>query len=182
GESSAFLYFLAAVVISAAALIAFLPLIPKHNRLLESRLAGSMTNIQDAERAARKVTSPWRLFNKLRWLALGVALTFTVTMFFPVFTVKIRSVREDAGLLFHPAAFVPLAFLLWNLGDLGGRMAAVLPCSLKHMPFVLFLLAAARLGQLLLYFLCNLGGRGAVVASDSFYLFVVQLLFGLTNG
>jgi equilibrative nucleoside transporter 1/2/3 len=40
----------------------------------------------------------------------------------------------------------------------------------------------ARLIFIPLYFLCNVGGRGAVVSSDVFYLFVVQGLFGLTNG
>jgi equilibrative nucleoside transporter 1/2/3 len=30
--------------------------------------------------------------------------------------------------------------------------------------------------------LCNIGGRGAKINSDFFYLFIVQLLFGLTNG
>ena len=32
------------------------------------------------------------------------------------------------------------------------------------------------------YHLCNVGGHGAIVESDFFYLVVVQLLFGLTNG
>ena len=186
GESSAFLYFLAAVVISVTALIALIPLVRRHHRILETRmaeqLAESMTSIEEAERAARKVTSLWTLFRKLRWLALGVALTFAVTMFFPVFTAKIRSVKEDAGLLFRPASFIPLAFFFWNLGDLGGRMATMLPFSLKHRPSLLFLLAAARIAQLPLYFLCNIGGRGAVIPSDFFYLFIVQVLFGLTNG
>lgn len=100
-------------------------------------------------------------------------------MFFPVFT-KIRSVKPDAGPLFRPAAFTPLAFLLWNLGDLGGRMATMLPCSPRLRPLVLFVLAAARIAQLPLYLLCNIGGRGAAITSD-FYLFVVEL-FGLSNG
>ncbi|KND94790.1 Nucleoside transporter FUN26 [Tolypocladium ophioglossoides CBS 100239] len=178
GESSAFLYFLAAVVISVTALIALIPLVRRHQRIVESRMA----SIEDAERAARKVTSLWHLFRKLRWLALGVALTFAVTMFFPVFTAKIRSVREDSGLLFRPAAFIPLAFFFWSLGDLGGRMATMLPFSLKHRPLVLFLLAAARIAHIPLYFLCNIGGRGAIVPSDFFYLFIIQVLFGLTNG
>ncbi|PNY27925.1 Nucleoside transporter FUN26 [Tolypocladium capitatum] len=186
GESSAFLYFLAAVVMSVTALIALIPLVRRHHRFVESRvvehLAESMTSIEDAERAARKATSMWHLFCKLRWLALGVSLTFAVTMFFPVFTAKIRSVQDDPGPLFRPAAFVPLAFFFWNLGDLGGRVATMLPFSLKHRPLVLFLLAAARVAQVFLYLLCNIGGRGAVVPSDFFYLVIVQVLFGLTNG
>jgi solute carrier family 29 (equilibrative nucleoside transporter), member 1/2/3 len=33
-----------------------------------------------------------------------------------------------------------------------------------------------------LYYLCNIGGHGAVVNSDLFYLVVVQFGFGITNG
>ncbi|EQL03372.1 nucleoside transporter family [Ophiocordyceps sinensis CO18] len=186
GEMSAFVYFLPAVIVSVAALAALIPLVPRHHCIVESRvpegMTASMTSIQDAERAARKVSSLWHLFGKLRWLALGVALTFTVTMFFPVFTAKIVSVQQDVGPLFRPAAFIPLAFLFWNLGDLAGRVATALPFSLRHRPAVLFLLSAVRIAQLPLYFLCNIGGRGAAVSSDFFYLFVVQFLFGLSNG
>ncbi|KJZ72172.1 hypothetical protein HIM_08437 [Hirsutella minnesotensis 3608] len=186
GQTSAFVYFLTAVVISVSALVALIPLFKRYHRILESRvpegMTASVTSIQDAERATRKTTSMLELFKKLRWLALGVALTFAVTMFFPVFTAKIVSVNPDAGLLFRPSAFIPLAFLLWNLGDLAGRFATAMPFSLKDRPLVLFLLSALRIGQLPLYFLCNIGGRGATVSSDFFYLVVVQLLFGLTNG
>ncbi|PHH83981.1 hypothetical protein CDD83_2686 [Cordyceps sp. RAO-2017] len=187
GQTSAFVYFLTAVVISVAALAAFIPLVRRRRLALErcmpEHMAASATSIQEVEQAARKEVSLWRLFAKLRWLAVGVALTFAVTMFFPVFTTKIVSVRGDGGgPLFRPAAFIPLGFLFWNLGDLGGRMATALPPSLSHRPLLLFLLAVARVGQLPLYLLCNVGGRGAAVPSDFFYLFVVQLLFGLSNG
>ncbi|ODA78820.1 hypothetical protein RJ55_06204 [Drechmeria coniospora] len=186
GQTSAFLYFLAAVVVSVVALLAILPLFRRHRRIVEGRMAEcmteSLTSVDDAERAARKVTSLRHLFRKLHWLALGVALTFATTMFFPVFTAKIRSVQEDKGLLFRPEVFVPLGFFFWNLGDLAGRMATILPISLSHRPRLLFLLSVLRVVQLPLYLLCNVGGRGAVVPSDFFYLFVVQLTFGLTNG
>jgi solute carrier family 29 (equilibrative nucleoside transporter), member 1/2/3 len=33
-----------------------------------------------------------------------------------------------------------------------------------------------------LYMLCNIGGNGAIVKSNVFYLVVMQLLFGLTSG
>jgi equilibrative nucleoside transporter 1/2/3 len=185
-QTAAFIYFLAAVIVSAATLIAFVPLVRRHNHIVENRMveqmAESMNSIEEAERAARKVTSLWRLFKKLHWLAAGVAVTFSVTMFFPVLTAKIVSVHPDAGGLFRPEAFIPLGFFFWNLGDLGGRMATALPFSLGNRPLVLFLLSVARVGLLPLYFLCNIGGRGAVVNSDFFYLFIVQGLFGLTNG
>lgn len=186
GETSAFFYFLAAVVISVVTFVALIPLVRRHNRRVEDkmvqRMAESINSIEEAERAARKVVSLWSLFFKLRWLAVGVAVTFAVTMFFPVFTAKIHSVQEGAGAIFRPAAFIPLGFVFWNLGDLGGRIATAMPLTLKDRPFVLFLCSVARVAFLPLYLLCNIGGRGAVVSSDFFYLFVVQLTFGLTNG
>ncbi|KAL6867890.1 nucleoside transporter domain-containing protein [Trichoderma novae-zelandiae] len=187
GESSAFYYFLAAVVISLVTLVAIIPLVRRHNRLvadrITERLASSMASIEEAERTTtRKVVPLLHLLKKLRWLALGVALVFAVTMFFPVFTVKILSVHKDGGLLFQPAVFIPVGFLFWNIGDLAGRIATMLPFSLTHRPRLLFALAAGRIALLPLYLLCNINGRGAVVPSDFFYLFVVQLVFGVTNG
>lgn len=188
GEASAFYYFLAAVVISLATLVAIIPLVRRHNRLVAARvaehLASSMTSIEEAEqRATRKVVSLLHLLRKLRWLALGVALVFAVTMFFPVFTVKILSVHAaDGSLLFQPAVFIPIGFLFWNMGDLAGRIATMLPYSLSHRPLLLFALAVARIALLPLYLLCNINGRGAIVPSDFFYLFVVQIVFGVTNG
>ncbi|KHN99450.1 nucleoside transporter family [Metarhizium album ARSEF 1941] len=186
GETAAFLCFLAAVAVSVVTLVALIPLVRRHDRRLRGKLADRMAestdSVHDVERAARRVTSLWALFLKLPWLAVGVAVTFAVTMFFPVFTAKIRSVDEGAGALFRPAAFVPLGFVFWNLGDLGGRVATMLPFTLGDRPFLLFLCSAARLAFLPLYLLCNVGGRGAVVPSDFFYLFVVQLTFGFTNG
>lgn len=188
GKSSAFLYFLAAVVISLITLVAFIPLVRRRNHIIEGRLADqlaeSVTSIEEAERASRKTVSLWRLFGKLRWLALALVLTFTETMFFPVFTAKITSVNEssDSGIWVRPEAFIPLAFLFWNIGDLGGRLSTALPFSLRDKPLALFFLSIARAAWIPLYLLCNIGGRGAVVSSDFFYLIVVQLLYGLTNG
>ncbi|KAL6910631.1 nucleoside transporter domain-containing protein [Trichoderma evansii] len=186
GESSAFYYFLAAVIISVITLGAIVPLVRRHNRMvadrLSERLASSMTSIEEAERATRKVVSLLHLLKKLYWLAFGVALIFTITMFFPVFTVKILSVHEDGGLIFQPFAFIPIGFLFWNLGDLAGRIATMLPYSLTKRPFLLFVLAVARVGFLPLYLLCNIHGRGAIIPSDFFYLVIVQVLFGMTNG
>jgi equilibrative nucleoside transporter 1/2/3 len=105
-------------------------------------------------------------------------------MFFPVFTSKILSVNDgpDANMLFHPAAFIALAFFFWNIGDLGGRLATALPFSLGDRPALLFLLSVLRAAYIPLYLLCNIGGRGAIVSSDAFYLIIVQLIFGMTNG
>lgn len=184
--TAAFIYFLTAVVISFVALLAFQPLVRRHNHIIECRmaetLAESITSIEEAERAARKVVSIWTLLRKLRWLAGSAFMCFVVTMFFPVFTTKIRSVQPEAGRFFQPAAFIPLAFFCWNLGDLLGRVSTMLPLSLQHRPKALFTISLARWAFLPLYLLCNVGGRGAAVSSDLFYLVLVQFPFGLTNG
>lgn len=185
-NKSAFVYFLTATIISLFTLLVVLPLIRKHNRMLESKMMESITSIQEAEQAKRKSVSMWTLYKKLRWLAAGVFVCFAVTMFFPVFTQKIVSVipEDKAPRLFRPAAFIPLGFLVWNLGDLCGRLVTLLPVCRggRLQPPVLFIVAILRAGFIPLYFLCNISGRGAVISNDAFYLFVVQYCFGLSNG
>ena len=185
--TAAFIYFLTAVIMSVAALLAFIPLVRRHDHIVESRMveqmAASMTSVEEAERAARKVVSMDTLFRKLHWLAGGVFMCFVVTMFFPVFTPKILSVTPAEGGLLRPAAFIPLGFFFWNLGDLAGRVSTLLlPSWGAGRPAALFAASVARLLFLPLYALCNLHGRGAAVNSDTFYLLAVQLPFGLSNG
>jgi solute carrier family 29 (equilibrative nucleoside transporter), member 1/2/3 len=118
------------------------------------------------------------LFRKLPFFSLAVIICFGISMVFPVFTASIQSVNSTPGDI-----FVPLAFLVWNLGDLLGRLITLYPTiNLTHYPFALFCFAMSRLIFIPLYMLCNIGGNGAVVKSDIFYLVVVQLLFGMTNG
>ncbi|KAI2785169.1 nucleoside transporter-domain-containing protein [Daldinia loculata] len=184
---AAFIYFLTAVIVSIVALVAFIPLVNRHNRIVENRMmehmATSVTSIESAERAERKVVSMPKLFKKLHWLAGGVFMCFAVAMFFPVFTPKILSVTppDEASLLLQPAAFIPLGFFFWNLGDLGGR-ASSLFLPLRDRPALLFVVSIARLLFLPLYALCNLHGKGAVINSDVFYLLLVQFPFGFTTG
>ncbi|TVY62335.1 Nucleoside transporter FUN26 [Lachnellula suecica] len=184
-SKSAFVYFMTATGISILTLLAVLPLIRKHNRTLETRMMSSVTSIEEAEQAKRTSVGMRTLYKKLHWLAAGVFLCFAVTMFFPVFTGKVVSVlpEDKAPKLFQPASFIPLGFLLWNLGDLCGRLSTIIPIPVvTSRPRVLFLISILRAGQLPLYLLCNIEGKGATISSDAFYLFVVQFGFGLTNG
>lgn len=198
-STSALIYFLTAVAVSLVTLVAFIPLVRRHVRAVESRaLAASVGSIDDTTNTEqprrRRAVSPLLLLRKLRWLAAAVGICFAASMFFPVFTGKIVSLRympRDDGddddtasvpRLFQPAAFIPLAFFVWNLGDLAGRMATSLRFSLRSRPPLLFAVSVARLAWLPLYLLCNIGGRGAAVPSDLFYLVVVQFVFGFTNG
>lgn len=188
---SAFIYFLTATAISAISLLAFFYLLRRktHRDALQAAakptidgasegdvLSGeSQRNQSDGERPSVPMMT---LFRKLAFLSVAVFLCFTVTMVFPVFTAIIQSV---SGI--DTAVFIPLGFLVWNIGDLGGRLLTAVPkLSLTHWPFALFCIAMARLIFIPLYFLCNLKGRGAYIDSDLFYLVIVQFLFGLSNG
>lgn len=184
---SAFIYFMASVGVSLVALCAFLIMVRRQG---EGRIIGGIDGAEADERLERKVVGLWGLFKKLKWLAMAVAVCFAITMVYPVFTQQITSVhllsnRQDkTSRLFQPACFIPLAFLLWNTGDLAGRLCTLVPAlSSTYRPrFILLLLATLRAAFIPLYLLCNIRGLGAIVPSDAFYLFVVQFGFGLTNG
>ncbi|KIV81035.1 hypothetical protein PV11_08488 [Exophiala sideris] len=195
--TSAFIYFLTATAVSIIALLAFFYLLRRHyhhNSLKsaaesttngtaegdvitdDARIAGSDSDeVSPEERPSVSLT---KLFLKMPFLCAAVFICFGVTMVFPVFTASIRSVGDVDS-----AIFIPTAFLLWNIGDLVGRLSTLWRrISLTHYPFALFCLAMARLLFIPLYFLCNIKGKGAVVSSDFFYLVIVQFLFGLSNG
>ena len=184
-STSALSYFLTATGVSAATLLAFIYLVRRQRG--DCRGAASVVssvNLQPTKDTFNTVPFK-KLFKKLYWFACAVFLTFTVTMVFPVFTQKIISVRpvQETPRLLQPESFIPLAFFFWNLGDLIGRLlTAVSRFSLTSAPRTLFLLAVVRIAFVPLYLLCNVGGRGALVHSDLFYLGFVQLLFGVSNG
>ncbi len=181
--TAAFIYFLTATAISVITLIAVIPLIRKHNRILAA-VDDNESVLSIGENSKRHVVSMWTLYKKLHWLAGSVFICFAITMFFPVFTQKVVSIvpEDTAPALLRPSAFIPLGFLVWNLGDLIGRLITLMPISMRHHPLVLFVFSLARTVFIPMYFLCNLENKGAVIKSDAFYLFIVQFGFGATNG
>jgi equilibrative nucleoside transporter 1/2/3 len=182
-STSAFAYFLTATVISTLSLVAFVYLRSRHGS--KERIKHALDSDEGGSDSALKTVPLTRLFRKLFWIGGAVFLTFTITMFFPVFTGQILSVRDltSAPRLFHPSSFIPLAFFFWNLGDLIGRTLPAIPAlSLTARPRILFILAISRVVFIPMYFLCNIGGKGARVSSDAFYLLVVQVLYGISNG
>lgn len=182
---AAFIYFITATLVSGITLVAFFYLLRQKTRddVLEAARKYDEPNAAQSQPATndenkKKSVSLVHLFKKVPFLALGVIVCFAVTMVFPVFTSVILSVNG-----INPAIFIPLGFLLWNIGDLTGRLLTLSPrLLLTHYPFALFCFGMARLLFIPLYFMCNIKGRGALVNSDFFYLIIVQLLFGISNG
>ncbi|KAL4788306.1 nucleoside transporter-domain-containing protein [Aspergillus varians] len=178
---SAFACFIMATGVSSLTLVSFVWLTEQQSL----HVLDDQSDSSNADPTPTKTVSLWRLFSKLRLPGISIYLCFVVTMIFPVYTSKIESVNVSPGgsRLFQPAVFIPLAFFFWNAGDLLTRMLVLNPrYSLAHRPWALLTLAVARAGFIPLYLLCNVSGRGAIVQSDFFYLFVVQTLFGATNG
>lgn len=183
-SKSAFIYFLTATGVSVLTLLAFLYLL-KRRPSLQPKSTDEDEDTALVDHVHDKSVSLPTLYRKLRYLASAVFTCFLITMLvFPVFTAEILSVNDpQKSRLYEPPVFIPLAFLFWNVGDLGGRMAVAIPrLSLAHRPWLAYVFALARCGFMPLYLLCNINGEGAVVQSDFFYLFIVQLLFGATNG
>lgn len=193
-SKSAFAYFGTAVGVAGIALLAFIYL-DRRSRLRLSTLTPNLTpspqELEEEEeeqlKSPKKSIPLLTIFKQVHWMALALFICFAITMVFPVFTTQIRSVRDISSTassrLFEPKVFVPLAFLFWNVGDLVGRFSLVFPSlNMTAFPSVLFVLSVVRVVFIPLYLLCNVRGQGAVVKSDAFYLFVVQVLFGVTNG
>jgi len=128
---------------------------------------------------ARKLIYPWT----------AVFVNFAVSMLFPVFTQQIVSIDPGRSRLLQKSVFIPLAFLMWNTGDLLGR---IIPFSrrlnLASKPRILLVMAVVRAACIPLYLLCNIqpaDGPASVsktVRSDIFYLLAVQFPSGLSNG
>ena len=188
-QRSAFAYFMTATCVSAVALLAFFYLALKNPRTEAIHAVAAETTIAPEEEedciAGRKHVGMLMLFKKLRWFASAITITFAVTMVYPVFTQEIISVRnqDTAPRIFQHAAFVPLGFLVWNAGDLFGRLLPLVPwLDGTRSPRLIFCAALARILFVPLYLACNINGRGALISSDWFYLGVVQLLFGVSSG
>lgn len=187
-STSAFAYFLTATFVSSLSFVAFLYLLTRDSSKVRMKRGPLSVDLDDStELPPREHQSIplTHLFKKLYWLASSIFLTFAITMSFPVFTQQILSVRDPAttSRLFQPACFIPLAFLFWNVGDLVGRILPAIPSlSLTSKPRTIFILAVSRLLFIPLYYLCNLQGKGAAINTDVFYLLVVQVGFGITNG
>lgn len=227
-SDSALGYFVTAALVALVALAAFLYLLQRHRRKdihspsahdnddvpdSVSVPAGSMLDRERSHQQPEHLKVPLlTLFQHLFYPSTAIFLTFAITMLFPIFTAEILSTSPAASLstpaILRPAAFIPLSFLVWNTGDLLGRLVPLVPqLSVADSPKTLLLLSVLRVLHIPLYYLCNIQHAtaqptSALVAAaplvtkmlstvssaapgirgDLFYLLIVQLPFGLTNG
>jgi equilibrative nucleoside transporter 1/2/3 len=121
--------------------------------------------------------------------ALALFLTYFVTLaIFPVITSDLTSVHEcRSPARLRNDMFVPLTFLVFNLGDIVGRFAVPEETTEKdrwRLPRRLVLASLVRVGFLPLFFLCYSRKslyKNVAIPSDAFS-WLVQFVFAVTNG
>ena len=126
------------------------------------------------------------LLRRLGSPGVAVFLVFFVTLaLFPSTTVHIVSVsRCETNSVFFNQAFVPFQFLLFNLGDWGGRtLAGHIPSRFLVPSDQLGLYAAARVMFFPLFLLCNVdGSEFPLVFAADWWPTLFMIAFSLSNG
>ncbi|WEJ92823.1 hypothetical protein PSN45_000280 [Yamadazyma tenuis] len=194
-----FVYYITAslVALVSMSLLWWVNVYKSHNqyRLLNETLEGeqsidSSANDVDEPEIQQNYVSFGVLWSKLKFIVSSIFFTFAVTLIFPVFASTVESVNYDSNFrLFKKDIFIPFSFLVWNLGDLLGRIWCGAPGSrfLINKPSKLITYSLARLVFIPLFLTCNIhpytsaSQSSALINSDLWYL-MLQMLFGLSNG
>jgi equilibrative nucleoside transporter 1/2/3 len=115
------------------------------------------------------------LWGKLKYVESTIILTFSLTLIFPVFA---SNVESNSGI--SKDFYVPLAFFIWNIGDLIGRLVCAIPFFLIKQERLLIIYSTCRVFFIPAFLMCNIKNKGGMIGD--FGYMIVQLLFGFTNG
>ncbi|KAH3902884.1 related to Nucleoside transporter FUN26 [Saccharomycodes ludwigii] len=126
------------------------------------------------------------IYSKLKFLVWAIFITFSITlMVFPVFAANTLVTKLPIG----NAQFIPLAFTIWNIGDLYGRYISnkFKLFVEKFQPIHILIYSLLRILIVPFFFSCNIFGHlnnkenNGGSFNDFWYLFL-QFIFGVTNG
>lgn len=170
-----FWYFFASSILSAAAVVLF----RAAQRELHTPLEDDPTPTPPPVGEPRHVPLTY-LWQRLAPVVSTIFLTFAVTLAFPVFALTVELVHRPRGVYAKPV-YIPLVYLVWNAGDLAGRLCCAHPLFVVRDRRQLVGYAVARLLFVPVFFLCNVKNRGATIRLDAFYL-LLQFAFGASNG
>ncbi|KAK9457008.1 nucleoside transporter-domain-containing protein [Dipodascopsis uninucleata] len=190
--TSSFIYFLTATGVTTIALFSFLKFYRQKSSLIERFSKQNRAEDEEyltaetTERTARRYIPAITLWKKLKGPAFAVFYAFGVTMMFPVFASNTLSVNYEVGVSgpnswYRPSVFIPFVFLIWNLGDLAGRVICGRPNIVTRNGKTLVIWSLLRTLFIPFFLLCNVHGRGASINSDFIYV-ILQFLFGISNG
>jgi len=126
----------------------------------------------------------WRVGKSNAIFNLALAYVFVITLaVFPPITVSIMPTNPTV----HPLIFTAFHFLVFNVGDLMGRIVCSWPKALIWSSTKILKLSVARTLFIPLFLLCNVQkssspfSTDAVITSDSLYMLIL-LAFGFSNG
>jgi hypothetical protein len=128
------------------------------------------------------------VWNAIKGPAWCIFFTFSVTLsLFPGWISQLRSSHEcETHFRLHNDLYTPLSFLVFNVGDLMGRLvSAKIPVDrIRNMSHKLVVGALLRVVFFPLFLLCAAGAadRVAVTIPSDLYSLAVQLLFAFSNG
>lgn len=192
-----FVYYITASLVSLAsmALLWWVNVYKVHTqyRLLDETLQEPQSideEVGEEEPIVQQTYVPFgALWSKLKYIVMTIFLTFGITLIFPVFASTVVSVNSKSDFrFFKKDIFIPFIYVIWNLGDLLGRIFCGTPGSrfLINDPRKLVLFALLRLTFIPLFLTCNTkelaGGESSALINSASWYIMLQFLFGLTNG
>ena len=158
------------------------------NQLVEEDDSGAVDEqeVVDPIHTQKKFVPFTVLWGKLNLIVMTIFFTFGITLIFPVFASVVESVHTDSqSRFFNKNIYIPFIYLVWNLGDLLGRVLCGYPRlnMLIKSPKTQLVYALSRLVFIPLFLTCNIhpGQSEPFIKSDLWYI-GLQLLFGISNG
>ncbi|KAG0715525.1 Equilibrative nucleoside transporter 1 [Chionoecetes opilio] len=187
--TSAFIYFMIAVVVMIFTLLAYLfmsktDFYKHYTNCQKPKKGSSEKGSGEAPQPERTFSEQVKVFKEIWPLGVSVGGVFAVTLAaFPVLCVSIISTAEDK--IWSEVYFQPVVtFLLFNICDYIGRQGAGFTMWPRRGSVILYFMVAVRVVFIPLFLLCNHDPHSyipTIFAHDSWYI-LFMFLFALSNG
>lgn len=169
-------YFLTSVLVTLLAFISAKVTAWQENQALNEGIASQNDTLEPVTTQMHFI--PFKhIWRPLKYIESTIILVFSITLAFPIFA-------SSVGSHYIPKrVFVPAIFLVWNLGDLAGRVACAWKFFVVANQKLMILYAVSRILFIPLFLLCNSMSHkeaGSII-NDIFYT-ILQFLFGFSNG
>ncbi|WVN85188.1 uncharacterized protein L203_100333 [Cryptococcus depauperatus CBS 7841] len=157
---------------------------PKYH-VISVPVAAQNVNEEDARRGREGLNK--KIARKNWELNLAITLVFMVSLsVFPPVTTRILSTHQPIPRLLQPDIFIPLHFMIFNIGDYVGRTyLPLMPALFITSPPRILVLSILRALFIPLFFACNVTPRALNtkpnIDSDVLY-FIIMLFFAASNG
>lgn len=116
--------------------------------------------------------------------AFGIFLAFLATLgLFPAWTSQLTSIRQcRVPIRLFNDLYTPLTFVIYNVGDLTGRLLATKPVVQKRVKDRMISMSLLRFIFFPLFFLCVSQAHTRYEIDSDLFSLVVQICFSISNG